>query len=89
MVFLRELLECIKNFNTVRDKVKSLNVTKPQYISLKVVWEIAIIIVMLKVSGKLSEISTFLCIKRIELPISFNQATKCPSGSLYSSGEDR
>lgn len=89
MVFLRELLEYIKNFNTVRDKAKSLNVTKPQYISLKVVWEIAIIIVMLKVSGKLSEISTLLCIKRTELPISFNQATKCPSRSLYSSGEDR
>jgi len=53
-----------------------------------VVWEKAIVLIMLKVSGKLPEISTFLCNKRIEMLISFNHVTKCPSGSLYSSGED-
>lgn len=51
MVFLAELLECIKNFCPVRDKGKSLNVTEPQYISLRVVWEKAIVLIMLKVSG--------------------------------------
>lgn len=89
MVFLAELLECIKNFSPVRDKGKSLNVTEPQYISLRVVWEKAIVLIMLKVSGKLPEISTFLCNKRIQMPISFNHVTKCPSGSLYSSREDK
>lgn len=56
---------------------------------LKSSWKMAIAILTLKVNGKLSEVSTFLYNKGIELPISFNHSTKCPSGSLHSSREDK
>lgn len=58
-------------------------------ISLKLVWEMAIIIIMLKVSGELLEISTFHCNKGTEMPTSFSHSTKCSLGSLQSSGEDK
>lgn len=53
------------------------------------VWEMAIIIVMLKNSGKLQGISTFLCNKGIELPILTFIPQNAPSGSLHSSGEGK
>lgn len=81
MVFLRELLDCIKNVNIMRDrKSQILKRHKATTCLLKG-------IAMLKVCGRLLEISTFLCNKGREGPISFIHSTECPSGSFHSSGE--